>query len=297
MEICDFDFTLRHRQGTLMKVPDYLSRMEYNKEYTLKEVTGKEIREITCFAITRSKQIAADEEQKEKKIDQEVYIEERNNICTRKNVYDHIFFLFSEANCDMQKKLEKIMKRPVLIENDKGTSIDNNKTSRVHLKNIFSLSDIQKSEEIAKMILQKCKEKRFENIAINIDLKQRKSYVNFKNELKNIFKESPINITLHLDQIISVDEAEQVQEILNIYHSINHCGFERMINTIRRTYWWPTMDADIKEFVKKCGTCEKTKYGPKTRSPLQISSTGNHALSHIFHHPTVTITFSWPTAT
>lgn len=42
------------------------------------------------------------------------------------------------------------------------------------------------------------------------------------------------------------------------------------------------MDADIREYVKICATCEKTKYGPKTRSPLQISSTGNHAMQHIF---------------
>lgn len=212
----------------LNRVSDYLSRMEYNKEYTIKEITGKDISEVTCFAITRSKQIEIDNKEQRPKIAREFYIEERNNICTRRNVYDHIIFIFTEENCEMQKKLEKIMKRLIISTHDKWTTVDNNKMGQILFKNIFPLGEIQKTESVLKSVLQICRDKSYENIAINVDLKQRNCYENFKQIIRNVFKESAVNITLHLDQIINVEDAMQIEEILVLYHSINHCGFERM---------------------------------------------------------------------
>lgn len=83
-------------------------------------------------------------------------------------------------------------------------------------------------------------------------------------------------MTLYLNKIIEISTEEQIGLILETYHKTllgGHVGFERMKNNIRKFYTWKNMTRDIKEYVRNCDVCEKTKIHKHTKPPLQISST------------------------
>jgi hypothetical protein len=55
-----------------------------------------------------------------------------------------------------------------------------------------------------------------------------------------------------------------------------------MKNNIRRFYDWPTLTKDIKEYIKNCSVCEKTKIQRHTKSPLMISSVATVPFQKIY---------------
>jgi hypothetical protein len=61
-----------------------------------------------------------------------------------------------------------------------------------------------------------------------------------------------------------------------------HPGITRTLNFIRRRFWWPSMDADVRAFVAACATCARNKTSTRPRSgllrPLPIP---NRPWSHI----------------
>jgi hypothetical protein len=61
-----------------------------------------------------------------------------------------------------------------------------------------------------------------------------------------------------------------------------HPGITRTLDFIRRRFWWPSMDADVRAFVAACATCARNKTSTRPRSgllrPLPIP---NRPWSHI----------------
>ena len=56
--------------------------------------------------------------------------------------------------------------------------------------------------------------------------------------------------------------AELRQEILQQHHDktdVGHPGQHRMIELLKRTYWWPQMRNDVKRYIKGCDTCQRNK--------------------------------------
>lgn len=54
--------------------------------------------------------------------------------------------------------------------------------------------------------------------------------------------------------------------ILNDYHILptsGHAGIRRMITNIKRHYFWPGIEKDVTNFVKKCDKCQRNKYSNK----------------------------------
>jgi hypothetical protein len=60
-------------------------------------------------------------------------------------------------------------------------------------------------------------------------------------------------------------------DILHDHHDspdIGHPGIHRMLELIKRTYWWPTIKTDIQNYVKGCSACQKNKI---IRQPGHVS--------------------------
>lgn len=75
------------------------------------------------------------------------------------------------------------------------------------------------------------------------------------------------------------------QFILNDYHLLptsGHAGITRMINNIKRRYYWPNLNADVSKFVGKCSLCQKMKHAKYTKQPMTITSTASAAFEKIF---------------
>lgn len=87
------------------------------------------------------------------------------------------------------------------------------------------------------------------------------------------------------DEYELLTDPRQINNALEMHHKTRlggHCGIQRMINTMKRIYSWPTMVKDIKQYVMSCATCEKTKMGRHTQAPLQITSVGEKAFDHVY---------------
>ncbi len=53
-----------------------------------------------------------------------------------------------------------------------------------------------------------------------------------------------------------------IQEILEDEYGAlfnGHEGVAKTIFNLTKKYWWPCMEKDIAEFLRNCGTCQKTK--------------------------------------
>lgn len=138
---------------------------------------------------------------------------------------------------------------------------------------------------LAEQIIEQCKKKPDAlSVAINTDLGAKHLFV-LKWLLENHLKDSNIHITIHTNQIIPLTDPRQILNAMEMHHKTRlggHCGVQRMIDTMRRIYSWPTMNKDIKEYVNSCAICERTKNGRHTRAPLQITSVGEKAFDHVY---------------
>lgn len=129
-------------------------------------------------------------------------------------------------------------------------------------------------ESILIKLMEYCKNRQLENIAMNIDFSDCSKYHEFKYLMQSVSKRDTIKITFCLNKIIKVTDVNVINRNLETYHKSlfgGHTGLERMKNTIRRYYNWHGMTKDIREYIKNCATCEKTKITTHTKMPLQIA--------------------------
>lgn len=73
--------------------------------------------------------------------------------------------------------------------------------------------------------------------------------------------------------------------IINDYHLLptsGHSGVRRMVNNIKRRFYWPGIERDVKDFVSKCEKCQKMKYSRNIVEPLVITTTATSAFDKIF---------------
>lgn len=73
--------------------------------------------------------------------------------------------------------------------------------------------------------------------------------------------------------------------IINDYHLLptsGHAGIRRMLNNIKKSYFWPGMERDVTEFVSKCKKCQMQKYSLPIKEPMVVTSTATGAFDKIF---------------
>ena len=61
------------------------------------------------------------------------------------------------------------------------------------------------------------------------------------------------------------------RRLMEWYHTnLVHPGVERLYNTLRQHYTWPGMLTDIREYIKRCGPCQKGKRGMRGYGKLPL---------------------------
>lgn len=104
------------------------------------------------------------------------------------------------------------------------------------------------------------------------------------NEIKNIKNYEGPRICI-LRGITRVENEEEKSFILNDYHLLptaGHAGVRRMINNIRRSFYWPELEHDVRQFVKKCDKCQLMKHTRNTIQPMVVTTTATSAFEKIF---------------
>lgn len=145
--------------------------------------------------------------------------------------------------------------------------------------------DAHNTQNIITALQKICMENHAENIAINIVYENLRHYIFLKNSLQNTFTNSSIHITIFQNKIVEIIEKQDISDILDLYHKSllgGHIGAGKMFNTISKFYKWENMAQTIRDYVKKCEICEKTKFTTNTKIPMQISSLGDCHFDHTY---------------
>lgn len=118
-----------------------------------------------------------------------------------------------------------------------------------------------------------------------------------KNENNNIFVKKLVkeiqNIKIWsgprlciLNDVRRIENKDDQRVILNDFHLLptsGHAGIRRMINNIKKYYFWTGMEVDVTNFVKKCDKCQRQKHSSHyIKEPMTITSTAHTAFEKIF---------------
>lgn len=162
------------------------------------------------------------------------------------NDFDQIFYIFHRKNSAMQKKLEDKLKVSINEPPDLGriSSISEKQTIVWMPGQIMNAEEKRKANEIIDQIRKLALQENFRKIALCINLKNMRSFLEFKTLLRENFYKLEVSLTIFQDKAIEVSSLEDIKEILNAYHKTllgGHAGIGRMKNNIRRFYSWPSM--------------------------------------------------------
>lgn len=112
-----------------------------------------------------------------------------------------------------------------------------------------------------------------------------KSYIEgLTQEIKRNTKWSGPRICI-IKGVQKVEDCDDQRMIINDFHLLptsGHAGIRRMVNNIKKYYYWPTIEKDVQEFVKKCDKCQKQKYCLKTKQPMVITTTATSAFDKVY---------------
>lgn len=291
MALSEFTFKIVYKRGSQNTVADALSRIEplVSLESTelIQQPDNKPV-----LAITRSKakQLSADRNsQTHDDITSTYNIEENNNILTNSQSVDHIFFLFDSENCELKRKLEYKLKTNIIFPQNflpcLPHKFNDDLTFFLMPPEKYETERIAKLKLLLNTILDICTRYNYQDIAVNIDMKNPKQYFEFKFIFKVIFAPSSIITKFYLNKVMEVFELDQILEILNSYHNSSlagHTSFGKAKNAIRRYFSWPSMDRDIKQFIDNCDICKKSKITRHTHSPMIITSTAEFPFQKVY---------------
>lgn len=85
-----------------------------------------------------------------------------------------------------------------------------------------------------------------------------------------------------VQKINNIDDRRVIINDFHLLPTSGHAGIRRMTNNIKRYYFWPNMEKDIRDFVSKCSQCQKQKYSINIKQPMEITSTAIAAFDKVF---------------
>ena len=66
-----------------------------------------------------------------------------------------------------------------------------------------------------------------------------------------------------MDDRIYVPNNKDLREQILVKHhelaALGHLGQKKMLELLKRTYWWPRMKLDMENFVRGCQSCQRNK--------------------------------------
>lgn len=303
--LSEHDFKIIHKPGKQNQVADCLSRIKHNPEQPpetdskprtieewIKETRDEKIMQIVTRSKAQNKKILDETNQNAEnnqvpQIENTYMIDEKPGTLITGNEFEHIFYLFTDSDCEMKRKLEdktktKIRKMP---ETGELLMLNNERSIAIIPKNINGPGEREITKAIITIIREFTLRRCYETIAVNINFRSNKNYTIFKEIFREVFKGQVIRTTLYLNRVVEDLSPMEIKEILETYHTSilgGHTGFGRMKNNIRRFYKWPTMNKDIKQYIRECPTCERNKIKQHTRMPMQITTVANEAFEKVY---------------
>jgi hypothetical protein len=102
--------------------------------------------------------------------------------------------------------------------------------------------------------------------------------------IRELLQKKGIRVNI-LKDIKEIRDDATKQLILNDFHIIptsGHAGVSRMSKNIKKYYFWTGIDKDVKDYVKKCDSCQRFKHSAIRKQPMVVTTTATMAFSKIF---------------
>ncbi|XP_076269006.1 uncharacterized protein LOC143201674 [Rhynchophorus ferrugineus] len=99
------------------------------------------------------------------------------------------------------------------------------------------------------------------------------------------FKNNAYKLTISNTLLEDVTNPDKQKEIIEKYHKTktSHRGITENIKNIKQTYYWPSLERDVIDYIKTCETCQKSKY---ERHPYKViykpTPIGSKPFEHIY---------------
>ena len=129
-----------------------------------------------------------------------------------------------------------------------------------------------------------------ENFSGNLYIIKLKTKPGFRQELffemiHYLFRETPVQPVIIQHKRICPETQEEIEKILEENHDsklAGHSGFARTYKRIKENYKWESMKKDIKNYIKRCASCQENKVNFKPlKAPLEITSTSSRAFEKL----------------
>lgn len=105
-----------------------------------------------------------------------------------------------------------------------------------------------------------------------------KEYRQLKTMLYEIFDNTNVKIFCLIKEITTLIHQDEIEQVLKDFHDSplsGHQGVNRMISRISNQFKWLGLSRDIKNYVRKCPSCQVTKSSNKNKQPMAITSTSH----------------------
>jgi lipoate-protein ligase A len=274
LELEEYDFTVEYVKGKDNAAADALSRIKITSEEL------KEMHRSVINVMTRSmyKQIAK-QNSSSSSIDlssNNVRSDQPKVIELSKRPSNSVELLFSTSQELSKKGLQDEVKH-------KSKTLCYMPSKMIIYINSNAQSQISRAEFVRELETF-CKTCQVDEICI---VKCKDNYVFVDKLAKEISKTKdwtgpPLCI---IKDIIRITEKDDKRVILIDFHLLptsGHAGARRMINNIKKYYFWSGLERDVKTFVERCTTCKKQKYTCHTKEPMVITTTANSAFDKIY---------------
>lgn len=271
----EYDFVVKYVKGRDNVAADALSRICLTSD----ELKG--MHENIIAVLTRRQKKMLDDERKKSNS-----FSETNNIFTdtwtdHPRVVDMIKLPENYTELYIYEKDEWMRKGDKVLN-------ENNNFAYLPLRKIIGMKPFSRSYSTravwVKELSSICDKNKIKNLYV------------LKNEYnKNILKELTQSINklkewtgprIHIiSGVKRINDSDTKKVILNDYHMLptsGHVGVKRMLNNIRRKYFWPGLEKDVSDFVQKCDKCQREKYFKYIKQPLVITDLGCNAFDKIF---------------
>lgn len=83
-------------------------------------------------------------------------------------------------------------------------------------------------------------------------------------------------------RIDNKDDRRVIPNDFYLLPSSVHAGTKRMTNNIIKYFYWPALEKDVKEFVKRSEKCQKQKHSLPMKEPMIVITTANTAFEKVY---------------